>query len=265
MKDSLAASELINRAFGLAKKSGKPNWWIMTLPVLKNRLLQLTNGSFKESEFGASSFRSFLEGNEGQVRIDDNFSPSTVALKSAEDEPAQDQLLYSHKHNQVRPELWRAIFDYSSGNKYEWDIANTSVRISADDGQGPFLPTLTQDEMRQWKAEFITNLAENFPSSERLLAWQNANLPITALPLALHAKWNSFLKDKAENRLKAWFNQQGISAPIITQGRPVMSSYGMRTEVLRSFVIECVKHMSEEELDRIPIPASVALRIKSKG
>jgi hypothetical protein len=78
----------------------------------------------------------------------------------------------------------------------------------------------------------------------------------------LRPGWNSFLKHKVRERLKEWFDQQGIAAPAITMERAAISSSENQTEALRSFVIECVKHMSRDELDRISIPSSAALRVK---
>jgi hypothetical protein len=39
MEHSLSAQELIELAFTQARRSGKLEWWVMAIPVLKNRLL----------------------------------------------------------------------------------------------------------------------------------------------------------------------------------------------------------------------------------
>jgi hypothetical protein len=90
-----------------------------------------------------------LQENAETIRIDDSSSPNAVILKSAEDEPTKGQLRPFHQPDQVRPDLWRAILDYSSGSKYEWDAAAASAKTVTDEGPGPFLPTLSQNDLRR--------------------------------------------------------------------------------------------------------------------
>ena len=52
--------ELLEKAFVSARDSGKRGWNRMTIAVLKNRLLQLTNRTFTESTFGAKSLLELL-------------------------------------------------------------------------------------------------------------------------------------------------------------------------------------------------------------
>lgn len=53
------ADELVRTAFAAAKAGGKDAWDTMTLAVLKNRLLSLTDGDFDEKEYGASTMTEF--------------------------------------------------------------------------------------------------------------------------------------------------------------------------------------------------------------
>src|SRR5689334_13687223 len=59
MTDLTAAERLILQAFEAAKKKGNPNWRSMTLSVLKNRLLQISNRRFNELEY-AHNFVAFV-------------------------------------------------------------------------------------------------------------------------------------------------------------------------------------------------------------
>ena len=70
-----------------ARQSGKPEWWVMAIPVLKNRLLQITAQAFKESDFGALTFREFLQNNANVLEIDNSFLPGAVTVKSAQSIP----------------------------------------------------------------------------------------------------------------------------------------------------------------------------------
>lgn len=51
------ARELVLRAFAWARASGRENWRVMTVALLKNRLLDLTEKKFDESRWGAGSTR----------------------------------------------------------------------------------------------------------------------------------------------------------------------------------------------------------------
>src|SRR5947209_1662910 len=69
---------LIKAAFEAARGRGKLDWRRMTLGVLKNRLLQLTNRRFSETELGFTTLEDML-GNFGDlVRLDHTTRPTTV-------------------------------------------------------------------------------------------------------------------------------------------------------------------------------------------
>ena len=116
MNETPEAAELIERAFGLARQSGKSDWWTMTIPVLKNRLLLLTKNRFKEADFGAASFRAFLKQVPDVVRVEENPLPGFVTLKSAAREHSEGASMTAVRGGQIRADLWRAVLDYSSGS-----------------------------------------------------------------------------------------------------------------------------------------------------
>src|ERR1035441_7310148 len=154
-----SARGLIERAFAQARRSGKLEWWVMAIPVLKNRLLQITEQTFKESDFGASSFRKFLQNNTDVLEIDNSFLPGAVTLKSAEPMPLS-QDISNLQRNRVREDLWRAILDYSSGSRYVWDAESSTAIIAPEGSEGPFLPTISPETMTQWKTEFLARLPD---------------------------------------------------------------------------------------------------------
>src|SRR5262245_29507279 len=118
MQDANAAATLVRRAFDRARSSGKEDWHRMTVPVLKNRLLLVTEGTFRESDFGAVSFRDFLKRLPGGVvPLDESQNPAVVQLVT-------DEIPHRGEHRpffpRIRPDLWRAVLDYSSGRRYSW-------------------------------------------------------------------------------------------------------------------------------------------------
>lgn len=263
MERSLSAQELIERAFALAKKSGKSDWWVMNIPVLKNRLLQLTDQTFKESDFGASTFREFLQNNADLLQVDNSFLPGAVTLKSSGTISTDSPTPIPRKQS-IRPDLWRAILDYSSGSRYLWNAATSSASVAPENSDGPFLPTITAEVMREWKTEFLSSVSGYDPESERLKTWQEQSLPTAALPGPLRLPWNRFLKQKIQGTIKEWFEQQKLPAPPIAAVQEATSSTGDETETLREFVIACVRLMSLDELERLSLPTKAAFRVKTR-
>lgn len=260
MEHPSSARALIERAFAQARRSGKAEWWVMAIPVLKNRLLQITDQAFRESDFGASTFREFLQNNTDVLEIDNSFKPGAVTLRSAES-VTQPRNVGSSQRSRIREDLWRAILDYSSGNQYVWD-ADSSAAIPAPEGsEGPFLPTISPETLTDWKRAFLANLPDH-PDDGRLKVWQEQSRPTAFLPVELRLPWNRFLQHKVHSALKEWFERSAIASPPLVQ--PAISAANRdETELFREFVITCVKQMSKEELEKLSIPSSVAFRVNS--
>ncbi len=260
MEHSSSARSLIERAFTQARRSGKPEWWVMAIPVLKNRLLQITGQTFRESDFGASTFREFLQNNTDLLEIDNSFLPGAVTLKSAEG-ASSSRDASSPQRNRIREDLWRAIMDYSSGNKYLWDVGSSSAIVALEGSDGPFLPTISAGTMTEWKREFLGSLPE-IPNDSSVTAWQTQSLPATALPPPLRVQWNRLVKHKIQSLLREWFESQHINSPPLVH--PVIPSEKRDdTELFREFLIKCIAQMSKEELEKLSIPSSVAFRVNS--
>lgn len=152
MLDATAAANLVRRAFDAARNSGKEDWHRMTVPVLKNRILLITGGHFREAEFGASSFRSFLSRlPDGLVTLDESRKPATVELATADVTHRGDRRSF---YPRIRPDLWRAVLDYSSGRRYVWDASSGLARPATAADHAPSLPTITPIQFAEWAARF---------------------------------------------------------------------------------------------------------------
>lgn len=261
MSEAPTATDLIERAFGIARQSGKPDWWAMRSPVLKNRLLLLTNNKFKEADYGAVSFRDFLGKVLDIVRVDETAFPPFVVLKSAAPEGAERPAVNLVRGDQVRADLWRAVLDYSSGNRYVWDIAQQIARAVRSDEDGPLLPTISSADLDEWRAKFVE--LHNLPDKEgavRVEEWRKNRLPTAALPAPTQLVWNKYLKGKVEDRLQQWFASNSIPPPAINEERPEAGSPDERMEALREFIVDCVKAMSKRELLELRISPVAAMR-----
>jgi hypothetical protein len=261
MNETPGAAELIERAFSLARQSGKSDWWTMTIPVLKNRLLQLTKNRFKEADFGAASFRAFLKQVPDIVRVEETPLPGFVILKSAAHEHAEGASVTAVRGDQIRADLWRAVLDYSSGVTYVWDVARHAAGPAKPADVGPVLPTISEADLDGWRMEFLALHRPADPTvAKRVEEWCKSRLPTVALPTTMRPVWNNYLKRKVERRLGDWFTSHAIEAPTLTEARPESSPSDERVEALRQFVIACVQRMSRQELLELRISPITAMR-----
>jgi len=261
MHEAPSAAELIERAFSLARRSGKPDWWAMTIPVLKNRLLLLTKNTFKEADFGATSFRDFLSKIPDVVSVEETPPPGFVILKSASPERSEQSRANKFRGDRIRADLWRAVLDYSSGRRYVWDILQQAARPASLENEGPVLPTISAAALDQWRVEFVALHKPTDPEvAERLEGWHRDTLPTVGLPALMRPIWNNFLKRKVERRLQDWFMTNSIKTPEIIQGRYESDDSDRDVEALRQFIVDCVKAMSKGELLELRISPATAMR-----
>ena len=127
--------QLITQAFRQARNSGKPDWYRMTTAVLKNRLLDLTDRKFTEASYAASSLADFVSQFSHILNVDRDQLPMTVELKEEERARLDSDVVSGASRNiRIKGELWRAIFDRSSGNTYYWladlRVVGTSIQSS---------------------------------------------------------------------------------------------------------------------------------------
>lgn len=262
MPEANVATDLIERAFGLARESGKTEWWAMTIPVLKNRLLLLTKNAFKESDFGATSFRDFLSKASDIVRIDEAPLPGFVILKSAAPERWEQSSTNKFRGERVRADLWRAVLDYSSSRRYVWDTSQQVARPASSDEDGLILPTISAVDFDAWRAEFVASYKPPDAGVAKLVEeWSKKRLPTGGLPASLRPLWNNFLKHKVERRIQRWFETNSIKAPEIIEAGQVPRDSEREVEELRQFIASCVSIMSIKELQDLRISPSTAMRI----
>lgn len=252
--------ELVRQAFAQAQASGRKDWNVMSIAVLKNRLLQISSREFDEQAYGASSMVQLVKSIPETISLDETFRPPHVTLLEAmPHEVAPDAL----KAMRVRPDLWDAIFDFSSPGIYVWDGMQAVLQPSSDElaADGDLrLPTLTREELDAWRATFVSEHPEL-----DLDAWRERSFSTYYLPAELRGQWNRFMKTGAIDRLRRWFHQHEIVPPLDLAGSLERPSPGSpdRSEVeeLRRYVLRCVAVMRPAELRALQIPASVAARV----
>jgi len=266
--------ELIVAGFSAARWSGREDWRQMTTPVLKNRILSVTNRAFSERDWRTSSFRDFLALYPGLVRVDTTTRPPTAHLMRDPTDDTPELTTQTPAHaggrmtpdQRVRPDLWRSALDYSSGNKYVW-TGEAAVSVNADEPvtEGELvLPTIDRGDSDNWREEFLQQQAKRVSPAdvEAIERWRTEGLGTRSLPPALQGLWNAELKRHVVELLETWFAEHDLEAPGDLLGRPEAPRTSRAdTEELRSFIQDCVAAMTRGELESLSLPSSASLRV----
>lgn len=284
---------LVRAAFEQALNGGKANWQEMTSAVLKNRLLNLTQGQFTEHRYGSPTFIHLVRRVPDMLDVLNDSPPFTLRIKVPLTEqgdvgrtteglpqPVSEDTFTTltgsdWRKARIRDDLWHAIIDYGSGNAYvlDSDTGRTRPRTS-DDSDLPEAPTVSRDDVASWRREFIASLES--PAKDRfadeLEAWAQGRGRQSDLPRAVRGHWAEFVKTRVSHLLLAWFKALGQPPPTdmiqIAEGHrtstPEAIDEVVQTRQLRDYIIRAVRMMTYEELAQIPLPASVLLRVSSR-
>lgn len=229
MKTRQEALELVGAAFLHAQSKLGPDATTMTIGVLKNRLLQITDRRFDPRDFGVADMRAFLVMLAPQVQVTKRTIHGEVTLNVAQDsvraarvpsskqrttevsprpvapvEVPQDLL----KHDgRTRPDLWTAVMDYASGEKYVWDERLGEARPTRGKEILPMMPTVTPVELGEWRRTFISEHKSVIEGSDLASAqrWQEQGLATVYLPTRLRQTWNRELSLRVRQRLQEFF------------------------------------------------------------
>ena len=253
---------LLVQAFEQARDTGKLDWSRMTTAVLKNRILSLTGNRFRETDYGADTFREFVSKFDDIVALDAVTFPPVVILK----EEVATKLVPSgesgpSRHPRIRSDLWQAVIDRSSGKTYLWNPNTTQARPGLPEEGHPILPTVDEDTDSQWREDFTSSLGTSITDAEAIQVsqWSEHLLPTFHLPRRLIHLWNRFLSNQVNNRLLDWFEQEGLDTPddfVVTGSVNVSPD----TEALRRLVMRVVGEMTEQELSQLVLPPRAVLK-----
>ncbi len=279
---------LVKAAFEQALSSGKSTWEEMTSAVLKNRLLNLTQGQFTESRYGSPNFIHLVHKVPDLLSVTSSKPPFNLRINSAavsSKEIKVDQGIpplvsagtfaplteKDWRKARIRDDLWRAVLDYASGETYVLDIESGHARPgTSNDSNLPLAPTVSSDAVASWRNEFIESLAlpvaEKF--AEELRVWKAGKGRQSDLPHSVRGLWSGFIKKKVSGILFEWFDRLGESPPkdlIQTPNSRVVPPAEAIQEVvhtrqLRDYIIRAIRVMTYEELVQVTLPASVMLR-----
>jgi hypothetical protein len=244
----------------------------MSIAVLKNRLLDMTDRQFTESRWGASSTRQFVELLDDVLDLDISTKPPTAILR---DEVIVDTALpvataESARRGggwRIRRDLWDAVMDFAGGNAYLWD-GHLAVAFPPGETKGDpesVLPTLTSEEFAAWRRDFATDMflkRPDDPSRAQITLWLESMGSSQLLPPPLRSRWYGVLKHHVRARLEEWFARRAEDPPrdmATTFTRSARTSDS--TEELRAMIIRAVGHMTRPEMEGLSLPVSVVVNL----
>ena len=230
----------------------------MDVGVLKNRILDLTDRSFRESDYGVPTFMEFVRNHSDILELDETRWPPTVTLKGVHEESESG---FESVRTQVRPDLWQAVMDFVGEARYVWDNDEGVAKPASDSAAGgPAMPTITVEQFTQWKKAFA-NSVDDADQDDRFKEWVENLRPANFIAGRVRNRWNDYLKKEVENHLSAWFQQQNLPVPPDL----LETLHGAKRspdDELRRRLIACVRSMTRDELERVQIPSSALLRMK---
>lgn len=231
MKTRQEALELVVAAFLHAQRKLGSEATTMTIGVLKNRLLQITDRRFDPKDFGVADIRGFLAMLAPQVLITKKTAHGEVTLTGAPDSahaaraapgkrrtndvspmpvaPAEVPLDLLTPDGRNRPDLWAAVMDYASGATYVWDERMGEARPRRGMEVLPVMPTVTSVELGEWRRTFVNEHKVGLEGGDlaSALRWQEQGLATVYLPAKLRQPWNRELGLRVRQRLQGFFAQ----------------------------------------------------------
>ncbi|RHA40989.1 OST-HTH/LOTUS domain-containing protein [Cellulomonas rhizosphaerae] len=271
-RDGLEA--LVRQAFDRARESGKEDWRHMSTGVLKNRLSQILGEKFDQARFGYQRMTDLVQDLPDLLAVDDTRRPPVLYLlpepPRAPSGVAADAITIDESIT-IRPDHWAATIDYASGEPY-FLVAGTARASSRIEGSPDIpvpLPTITQEILDTWRADFAESTERMHSADEeemraRVHLWLNERRGTRALPGVLQGLWNLYLKRAVVARLRNWYAAVGLPVPadlIIERkgaGTPPRPADDSR---LREALIATIRRMSSDELRAVQLPASALLHM----
>ncbi len=186
---------LITAAFDIARAKGKADWQRMSIAVLKNRLLDLTDRDFRELDYGAGNFFEFLDALSEIIRIDQSTFPPTVELITPT-EPAPERALPEAVQigpdaigvpdsifdgSKIRSDLWAAVVDWDEDASYFWDSKRQHVcKGPRTEGDVRAIPRIIKSQALAMRTSFMEAQAQKLAPSDKakVEAWSMMKLPL---------------------------------------------------------------------------------------
>ncbi len=176
----------------------------MTTAVMKNRLLDLTDRTFDEADWGATTTREFVERLAPTLALDFSTRPTTVILHPDIDVSDQETVVAVEPARRrgdwrIRQDLWDAVVDCVSGHAYVWDGSHATPRAPEDleKNFAVLLPTVTPEELTAWRESFASEVRATVDSDlqTELDRWRRSAASSQMLPQRYRNRWYGVSSD----------------------------------------------------------------------
>ncbi len=239
----------------------------VSLPVLKNQLLNLAGSSFHEADFGWPNLR-FLPASYPDLLQLDSSSPHGHAkflAPAKPSTPASDAEESPTKRHHIRRDLWDAVIDYRRGETYVWD-AHTGKAVTTSDGDEdarPRFPTVSAEDVRDWRKECADGWLSVFGDENRSRVERWVDVPRERVPHTLIRRWQAEQRGKVVGIVEDFFAQEGI--PLPDDALPSeLSTHAQQAQVRSLTQREILKAsasvMTDAELSDVQLPLGVLYR-----
>jgi hypothetical protein len=261
-------TSLVAGAFELARKSGKPDWQLMQVSVLKNRLLALTDNRFDETDYGYPNLHYMVRDFPRQLEVipghshpvvrylQDVVAPTITSADEQESVPATQPI-----RSMVRTDLWLATLDYKSGDTYVWDRARNTAAKGVPSSTAVSFPTADVETLRQWRTDFLASITADVNDLNHLNSWETRGGATILLPAKYRGLWNAFLRDRVVERVSNFFVANHLDLPrdlIEARGKKVKAT---TQSALRDRLHSIIDLLSEEELEQVTVPIASIVRL----
>lgn len=271
----------ILEAFATAKER-KSDWRTMRLPVLKNRLLELTRGEFDEKDYGwpnlrflSEAFPDLLEFSPIDIHgavslvgeqdlptphVPETHSAAALADRATLDNEASGGTApIAHVDGKIRPDLWDAVVDYASGDTYVWDTSKCLALKTAATDTRPRFPTISSDDVHRWRTAAASEWSQRNPDSAEIAdAWVED--PRTPVPSSLRTAWNGFQKSSVLKILDGFFDNHQLERPANVVASKDRRSGSGHVDA-KHVAMRAIEIMTDDELDSLQLPVRVVLRV----
>lgn len=257
--DSTKLEQLLRDIFDERMRAGKP--LRITIAVLKNRLLDKTNRTFNESQYGASSIADLIKKFPHLISLDLSQNPPIVEWKSETVVPT----VAIDEGKRVRNDLWRAVM-YLHDKECEWNEETKSISQASPDSQNK-IPKVDRDKLIAWRKAFSDLQRPSIHDAhelQRLDKWSTDLKSVTPnLPKQLQRPWNDYVKKQVAAHIASWFSQNKYDPSSIWTTDDIGSRPGHVND-LRAFIHRCIDAMTESELNDLRLAPGVLLRTTNR-
>lgn len=239
----------------------------VSLPVLKNQLLNLDGSKFHETDFGwpnlrflPASYPDLLELDSTSTHGHAKFVAPVIPLI-----PASEPAASPARRHHIRHDLWDAVIDYRSGETYVWDPHSGRAVISGDPtgDSRPRFPTVSAADVREWRRQCADGWLRVFGDANRASVDRWVDVPRERVPHTLIRRWQSEQRGKVVDIVENFFASSGLVLPDdafpdeLSARSPEART---RTVTTRELLKASASVMTDSEVNEVQLPLGVLYR-----